>query len=190
MEAPAIIVGVVLGRLGNPDRGALGSTLRTAVHEAVLGRSVVLLVGAMLIGWASGKKGAEATAGFFVTPFQGILALFLLEMGMVAARRFGDLKRVGRFLLGFGVVAPVVHGTVGILAARLLGLDTGTGMLLGTLAASASYIAAPAAMRLSLPEANPTFYLTAALGITFPFNITLGLPLYLELARYLIPTQP
>ncbi len=190
MEAPAIIVGVVLGRLGNPDRGALGSTLRTAVHEAVLGRSVVLLVGAMLIGWASGKQGAEATAGFFVTPFQGVLALFLLEMGMVAARRFGDLRRVGTFLLGFGVVAPVVHGTLGILAARLLGLDTGTGMLLATLAASASYIAAPAAMRLSLPEANPTFYLTAALGITFPFNITLGLPLYLELARHLIPTQP
>lgn len=187
MEAPAIILGVVLGRLGGSssgkEAGSLVQTLRRSVHEAVFGRSVVLLVGSMLIGWASGSKGAEMTAGFLVGPFQGVLCLFLLEMGMVAARRFGDLRKVGGFLVVFGIVAPLLHGALGIVCARWMGLDTGTSLLLATLAASASYIAAPAAMRLSLPEANPTYYLTAALGITFPFNLTLGLPLYLEMAR-------
>lgn len=190
MEAPAIIVGVVLGRLGDTGARSIWITVREAVREAVLGRSVVLLVGAMLIGWATGPKGAETTAGFFVAPFQGILALFLLEMGMVAARRFGDLRKVGPFLLGFGLVAPVLNALLGLLLARSIGLDRGTGVLLATLAASASYIAAPAAMRLSLPEANPTFYLTASLGITFPFNITVGLPLYLEMARRILPQSP
>ena len=183
MEAPAIILGVVLGRMGESSGETMVHTLRKAVHEAVFGRSVVLLLGSMIIGWASGSKGAEMTAGFLVSPFQGVLCLFLLEMGMVAARRFADLRKVGVFLLIFGVVAPMVHGALGILCARWMGLDTGTALLLATLAASASYIAAPAAMRLSLPDANPTFYLTAALGITFPFNITLGLPLYFEMAR-------
>ena len=186
MEAPAILVGVVLGRLAQPSGQSLWNTVRSAVHEALLGRSVVLLVGAMLVGFLSGSKGAEATAGFFVSPFQGILSLFLLEMGMVAARRFGDLRRVGGFLLGFGVAAPVVQALVGLLFAKWLGLSPGTALLLATLAASASYIAAPAAMRLSLPEANPTYYLTAALGVTFPFNVTVGLPLYMELTRRIL----
>jgi hypothetical protein len=190
MEAPAIILGVVLGRLGGSARASIIPTLRKAVHEAVFGRSVVLLVGSMLIGWASGSKGAEMTAGFLVSPFQGVLCLFLLEMGMVAARRFGDLRKVGGFLVVFGVAAPLAHGALGVLCARWMGLDTGTTVLLATLAASASYIAAPAAMRMSLPEANPTFYLTAALGVTFPFNLTLGLPLYLEMARRWNPSTP
>lgn len=190
MEAPAILVGVVLGKMATKGGGSLGPVIRRAIHEAITGRSVLLLVGALVAGWASGKKGGEATAGFFVTPFQGVLALFLLEMGMVAARRFEDLRRVGPFLLVFGVAAPVVNGIFGAWLGHRVGLGTGGTMLIATLAASASYIAAPAAMRLSLPEANPTLYLTSALAITFPFNITLGLPLYLEVARKLGETVP
>jgi uncharacterized protein len=185
MESPAIVVGLILGRLATRREGAsVNSVMRVALHEAVLGRSVFLLLGSLLIGMLCGQRGMEATEGFFVAPFQGVLALFLLEMGMVAARRFGDLRRVGLFLVGFGVVMPMVHGAIGILLGHLVGLSLGGSVLMGTLAASASYIAAPAAMRLSLPEANPTLYLTAALTITFPFNITLGLPLYYGLARW------
>lgn len=187
MESPAIIVGVLLGKLAlrrEGDAPPLSGVLKGALHEAIFGRSLVLLVGALFVGILSGKKGLEATAGFFVTPFQGVLALFLLEMGMVAAKRFADLKRIGPFLLAFGVVVPVLNGVAGVLIGQAVGLSLGGATLFGTLAASASYIAAPAAMRLSLPEANPTLYLTAALGITFPFNITLGLPLYFAVARW------
>ena len=190
MEAPAILVGVVLGKIAGPRSGGMASVMARAVHEAATGRSVLLLVGALVAGWASGKKGGDTTAGFFVAPFQGVLALFLLEMGMVAARRFGDLRKVGPFLLVFGVLAPVVNGAAGAWIGGRLGIGTGGAMLMATLAASASYIAAPAAMRLSLPQANPTLYLTSALGITFPFNITIGLPLYLEMARKAAPLLP
>jgi hypothetical protein len=185
MESPAIIVGVVLGRLAcGTGRIAPGALARLALHEGLLGRSVFLLLGSMLVGFLSGERGMAATAGFFVTPFQGILALFLFEMGMVAARRFGDLRKVGPFLVGFGVIMPVLHGAVGTALGAWCGLSEGGAMLLGVLAASASYIAAPAAMRLSLPEANPTLYLTAALAITFPFNIVFGLPLYAWMAAW------
>ena len=105
----------------------------------------------------------------------------------MAGRRLGDLKKVGPFLLVFGVLAPLLNGALGVYLGQLTGLGIGGATLLGVLAASASYIAAPAAIRMSLPEANPTLYLTSALAITFPFNITLGIPLYLEFARYLYP---
>jgi hypothetical protein len=190
MEAPAILVGVVLGKVAGPRTEAVGPVLRRSLHEAITGRSVLLLVGALIAGWATGKKGGDATAGFFVTPFQGVLALFLLEMGLVAARRFADLRRVGAFLVVFGIAAPLLNACLGILLARWVGLGPGGGTLMAVLAASASYIAAPAAMRLSLPEANPTLYLTSSLAITFPFNITLGLPLYFELARQFCPSTP
>jgi hypothetical protein len=125
------------------------------------------------------------TEGFFVTPFQGVLSLFLLEMGMVAARRFGDLRKVGFFLLAFGVVTPLINGLAGAWLGQAVGLGVGGATLMAVLAASASYIAAPAAMRLSLPEANPTYYLTASPAVTFPFNLTLGLPLYFAAAEWL-----
>lgn len=186
MESPAIIVGVVLGKLANQKPGeSFGPTLKVALHEACLGRSVILLVGAMLIGFLSGDRGYEATAGFFVAPFQGVLALFLLEMGMVAARRFGDLRKVGAFLVLFGVTMPLLNGAVGVALGHYAGLTLGGATLMGVLAASASYIAAPAAVRLSLPDANPTLYLTSSLAITFPFNITIGLPIYVEIAKWM-----
>ena len=186
MESPAIIVGVVLGKLANQKPGeSFGPTLKTALHEACLGRSVILLVGSMLIGFLSGQRGYEATAGFFVAPFQGVLALFLLEMGMVAARRFGDLRKVGAFLVAFGITMPILNGAIGVAVGQFVGLSLGGATLLGVLAASASYIAAPAAVRLSLPDASPTLYLTSVLAITFPFNITIGLPIYFEIAKWL-----
>jgi hypothetical protein len=185
MESPAILVGVVLGKLAlGREAGGLGASLRKAVHEALLGRSVFLLVGALIIGALCGKRGMEKVEAFFVSPFQGVLALFLLEMGLVAGRRLGDLRKVGAFLFAFGVAAPVIHGCVGVVAGRAAGLSLGGTTLLGVLSASASYIAAPAAMRLALPEANPTLYLTSSLAVTFPFNITLGIPLYYALARW------
>lgn len=186
MESPAILVGVILGTLGarrGSDSG--GASLRTAIHEAVFGRSVFLLVGALIVGALCGSKGMEKVEAFFVSPFQGVLALFLLEMGSVAGRRLTDLRKVGPFLLLFGICVPLINGCLGVWIGRLAGLSVGGATLFGVLSASASYIAAPAAIRMSLPAANPTYYLTASLAITFPFNITLGIPIYLEVARFL-----
>ncbi len=185
MEAPAIIVGIVLGKMAMQRKGnTTGSGLKPVLHEALLGRSVFLLVGALIAGFLCGKRGLDAVAGFFVTPFQGVLALFLLELGMVAGRRLGDLRKVGLFLVLFGIVMPLLHGTLGVMLGHAVGLGLGGTTLLAVLAASASYIAAPAAMRLSLPEANPTYYLTAALVITFPFNVTVGIPIYFAIAKW------
>lgn len=184
MESPAIIVGVLLGKGALRGRLSLADPgTRHALRDAVLGKGVLLLVGALIIGAICGKRGMTAVEGFFVTPFQGVLALFLLEMGMVAGRRLGDLKKVGPFLLVFGITAPLVHGCLGVLLGTWVGLSVGGATLLGVLAGSASYIAAPAAVRLSLPDANPTYSLTAALAITFPFNITVGIPLLLEVSK-------
>ena len=186
MESPAILVGVVLGKLASKKRGdTSGVSMKTAVHEALFGRSIFLLVGALVVGWLCGDAGMKKVEAFFVTPFQGVLALFLLEMGIVAGRRVGDLRKVGLFLLGFGVLVPLVNGALGVLLGKASGLSLGGATLLGVLSASASYIAAPAAIRISLPDANPTLYLTASLAITFPFNITLGIPIYFEIARAL-----
>jgi hypothetical protein len=185
MESPAIVVGIVLGRRGAVDGGRIwGQATRMALREAVFGRSVLLLVGGLIIGAVCGQRGMANVEGFFVTPFQGVLSLFLLEMGLVAARRLEDFRKVGCFLLGFGVCAPLVHGVAGVMAGGVVGLSLGGTTLLAVLAASASYIAAPAAMRLSLPDANPTLYVTSALAITFPFNIIVGIPVYYAIARW------
>ncbi|MEN9813509.1 MAG: hypothetical protein RL479_2195 [Verrucomicrobiota bacterium] len=184
MESPAILVGVVLGKRA---AGGPPVPLGLVVREALFGRSIFLLLGALLVGALCGPAGMEKVGAFFVTPFQGVLALFLLEMGIVAGRRLEDLRRVGPFLLAFGVVVPALNAVLGVAVGKAAGLSPGGSMLLGVLAASASYIAAPAAVRLALPEANPTLSLTAALGVTFPFNLTLGIPLCDVLARWLHP---
>jgi len=186
MESPAIVVGVLLGRWATRHGGLTGREWRRLAHEALLGRSVFLLVGSLLAGAVCGRRGLEMTEGFFVTPFQGLLTLFLFEMGMVAARRLGDLRKVGPALAVFGVVMPVAHAVLGLWVGHWTGLSPGGAFLMAVLAASASYIAAPAAMRLALPEANPTLYLTASLAVTFPFNVTLGLPLYAQMIRWFL----
>lgn len=186
MEAPAILIGIVLCKLATRKAGeAVFPAVKSAAHEALLGRSVLLLFGSLLIGFVTGSAGMEKVAPFFVTPFQGVLALFLLEMGIVAGRRIGDLRKVGPFLIGFGILVPLVNGALGVAVAHATGLSLGGATLLGVLAASASYIAAPAAIRVAIPEANPTLYLTASLAITFPFNLTLGIPYCLAVARWL-----
>lgn len=186
MESPAILMGVVLGKMAaNKSDGSEMTSMKAAVHEALFGRSIFLLMGGLVVGALCGQSGMDKVEPFFVTPFQGVLALFLLEMGTVAGRRVGDLKKVGLFLLGFGILMPVVHGFLGVFVGKLVGLELGGATLLGVLSASASYIAAPAAIRMSLPDANPTFYLTSSLAITFPFNIALGIPIYFAMARWL-----
>ena len=181
LEVPGIVVALLIARSRMQGAGSWGAVL----HELLTGRSVVLLLGGLIVGALAGPGGLEQVAPFFVDPFRGVLTFFLLEMGMLTAQRFGDFRKVGAFLIGFGLVMPVLHGLLGAWIGSLAGLSLGGTFLLATLAGSASYIAAPAAVRIALPEANPSFYLTAALAITFPFNLALGLPLYFEIARLL-----
>ena len=179
LEVPAIVVGLLLAN------GLRGQSWRTALHEVLVGRSIVLLVGGLVIGLVVGERGMEGVKPFFVGGFQGALTLFLLEMGLATAQRLRDLRKVGVRLIGFALVVPVLHGLLGVWVGQACGLGVGGSAVLGAMASSASYIAAPAAVRVALPEASPTLYLTAALGVTFPFNLTLGLPLYFAFARWL-----
>jgi hypothetical protein len=139
----------------------------------------------LLIGFITGKTGYAKVEPFFGNLFYGILAIFLLELGLVAGRRMKDVFRSGVFLFAFAVIMPIINAVIGIVIAKLIGLSLGGAVVFGTLAASASYIAAPAAVRIALPEANPGYYLTSALAVTFPFNIILGIPLYLTIAKYI-----
>lgn len=181
LEVPAIVVALLLAHTRLGEGGSLGE----AVHEVLAGKSVLLLLGGLAVGWVSGPQGFEKVEPFFVTPFQGVLALFLLELGRMAAKRLGDLRRVGLFLLAFALLMPIFQGCLGVLAGSLVGMSLGGATILGVLVASASYIAAPAAVRIALPQANPSFYLTASLAITFPFNLTVGIPLLYGVAQWL-----
>ena len=160
-------------------RGGWGRALR----EAVLGKSIVLLIGGLAIGWIAGADGTAQVDPLFRDLFLGALTLFLLDLGVTAARRAGGLRAAGPGLLVLGTCVPLVNGTAGVLLATLAGLSVGGSALVGVMAASASYIAAPAAVRVALPQANPAYYLTASLGITFPFNLVIGIPLFFALAR-------
>jgi hypothetical protein len=175
LELPGIAVGILLARMGGDWRSIRWGTL---AHEIFLGKSMVLLGGGLLIGWIAGPKGLAPLEPFFFDLFKGVLCLFLLEMGLVAASQAGALRTSGAFLVGFAIAMPVIGALVGIAFALGIGLSAGGALLLATLASSASYIAAPAAMRIAVPEANPGLSITAALVITFPFNILVGIPLY------------
>ncbi len=173
LEMPAIVVGIVLAR-----GWAASHQWRHLAREMFLGKGVVLLSGGLLIGWIAGVDGVQPIGPLFFDLFKGILALFLLEMGLITVSQLGGLRRSGVFLVTFAVVFPLVAATLGGALGWLLGLSAGGTIVLATLAASASYIAVPAAMRMSVPEANPSLSLAAALGVTFPFNIIVGIPLY------------
>ncbi len=180
MEAPAIVSALwLLSRTGSDARSMDSALMR----EILLNGSIVLLVGSFAIGWITGNDGLREIAPFITAPFKGVLCLFLLDMGLVAGRGLMRAKGVisGRVVL-FGLMMPLIGASAGLLAASLLGLSLGGTVLLMTLSASASYIAVPAAMRVALPEANPAVYLTLSLGITFPFNLVLGIPLYVAVA--------
>ena len=183
MESPAIISALWLANRG-------GGTSRMDARlwrEILLNGSIVLLLGAFVIGYATGPAGLGRIDAFIVAPFQGVLCLFLLDMGLVAGRGLRNAPGlISLPLLAFGVVMPVVGAAAGLATALLLGLSVGGTTLMMVLAASASYIAVPAAMRVALPDANPSIALTLSLGVTFPFNLTLGIPIYLAVAQRLI----
>jgi hypothetical protein len=182
LEVPAIVLGILLAR-GVSASTQWGEVLR----EVLLGRSVLLLLGGLLIGWLAGPVGLEPVAPLFFDLFKGMLAIFLLEMGLIAAEHLGGFRRHGVFMVLFAILTPSAFALVGIGFAALMGLSLGGAILLATLAGSASYIAAPAAMRTAVPEANPALSLTAALAVTFPFNILVGIPLYRQAAQILLP---
>ncbi len=183
LEVPAIVLALLIAQMAG---GNQGSDWRAAVRELMTSKSILLLVGGMVIGWLAGPRGAKEVAPLFTDLFKGALTFFLLELGMVAARRFRDLSAAGLFLIAFGIVIPLINGFLGIWLGSLAGLSLGGSMILGTLSASASYIAAPAAVRIALPQASPGIFLTAALGITFPFNLAIGLPVYYTLATWIV----
>ena len=178
LEIPAILVGILLARGFSRDL-----RIGAIAHEAFLGKGIMLLLGGLAIGWIAGEEGITPLKPLFFDLFKGVLALFLLEMGLITAAQAGSLRQHGLFLIGFGIVMPLFSALLGTGLGLWLGFSTGGVAMLATLAASASYIAVPAAMRISVPQANPGLSLAAALGVTFPFNVLIGIPLYHRLAE-------
>ncbi len=185
MESPAIVIGLILVSFfavkslnddlnGNTSR----FNLKEVLNESLLNPSVYILLGTLIIGFVTGEKGWKAVEPLFGNLFKGMLAFFLLDMGIVAGKRLVEIKKVGTFLIGFAILLPVFNAFVAIGLAKIFGLSKGDALMFTVLCASASYIAVPAAMRMSIPEANPSLYVTPALAITFPFNISFGIPLY------------
>jgi hypothetical protein len=180
----AVIVALLTARIAK-GRAAGSVAVGVLLRDTLRGRGILLLTGGMVIGALAGDAGWRQISPVYEGLFRGVLMLFLLEMGMTAFRQLRDFATVGRFLTGFAVVAPLLLGTVGVLAGTAVGLSPAGAFVLGAICASASYIDAPAACRAALPEASPGIYLTASLGVTFPFNLLVGLPLYWELAQRL-----
>ena len=198
MESPAIVVGVVLAKLGSQisddSHGAQAGGLRwrEVLQEAFLNGSVFLLIGSLEIGYlvtSFSPGGLVKMEPFTDKLFYGALCFFLLDMGIVASQRLRDLHRAGPFLIGFAVLAPLAHAGVGLAISRFLGLSQGNTLLFMVLCASASYIAVPAAMRMTVPQANPSYYISSALGVTFPFNVVVGIPLYMALIQRFVPSS-
>lgn len=185
MESPAIVIGVMLVRRFSQNGGDNKFSWKPILEEAFLNGSVVLIIGSLIIGALTGEAGAKALKPFSEDIFKGMLCFFLLDMGLVAAKRLGDLGSARWFLISFGTVIPVVNALAAIFIARMIGMSEGDALLFAILCASASYIAVPAAMRLAVPEANPSYYLALALAITFPFNIVVGIPLYHTIIEWL-----
>lgn len=179
-----VIVSLFLARwsLGR-EQGTLNG--RALLVDTLRGRGILLLTGGMLIGAAIGEGGYRQIAPFYEHLFRGILMLFLLEMGMTAVRQIRGFAQVGLFMTGFAIISPLVWGTVGVTLGWAIGLSLGGAFVLGAISASASFIDAPAACRAALPQANPGIYLTSSLGVTLPFNLLVGIPVYYQFARWL-----
>lgn len=183
LEVPGIIVALFFASGGGRSEGSW----KKALHEVVTGKSIVLLLGGLLIGWACGPAKLTDVQPFFAAAFKGALCIFMIELGLAAGKRLRDAGKAGVRLLVLGCVIPVLHGVLGVAGGLLAGLSPGGAAILGAMSGSASYIAAPAAVRVALPGANPAYYLTLALGITFPFNLAFGIPLFQTLAQHLAP---
>ena len=181
LEVPALCVGIYLAKGGFAAVDDKNKLLR----DIFFGKSIFLLGGGLFIGYVAGADKMAPLDPLFVDLFKGFLALFLLEMGVITSQQMGHLKKAGLFLLFFAVTMPLISGTLGLSFGHLIGMTIGGKFLLAILSASASYIAAPSAMKIAVPEANPTLSLTASLAITFPFNITVGIPLFYTLSNYI-----
>lgn len=187
MESPGIFMALLLVRWSlHKNSGEGKQVLKEIAKETLVNPSIFLLFGSLLVGYATGHRGAELTAPFFASPFYGVLCFFLLEMGITTGKRLGDFGRVGFRLASFAVLIPVISAILGAFTGAFIGLNIGSTLLLVVLAASASYIAAPAAIRMALPTANPAYYVTMSLGITFPINILIGIPLYYTFAQWCV----
>lgn len=190
IESPAIIVGLVLVRLFTKPQKTAGESggefsWSEVLKEAFLNGSVFLLIGSLLVGIVTSDQGWDRLEGFTGDIFYGMLTFFLLDMGLVAARRIDDLKKSGSFVIEFSVLMPVFNALIGIFIAKVIGMSVGNALLFAVLCASASYIAVPAAMRMTVPEANPSLYISMALALTFPFNIIICIPIYLGIINHI-----
>lgn len=183
METPAILGGLFLARdtRGAPKQQSTSLILR----EVLLNGTVVLLIGAMMIGYFADKTEIASVTNFFVDPFKGVLCFFLLDMGLLIGRKSSVVKQISLRLLSFGIYMPIIGAGIGLLISKAFGLALAETTILMTLFASASYIAVPAAIKLALPKADPAIYVTLPLGITFPFNIIVGIPVYYAVAKTL-----
>lgn len=186
MEAPAIVSGLFIAQRTAPQNNHANKEKTLMSREIFTNGAILLLSGAFLIGSITGQKGMEKVAGFLDTPFEGILCLFLLDMGLLVAKNLHHLKEFTWPLALFGIYMPLIGASIGLFTSKMIGLDVGTGTLFTVLCASASYIAVPAAMRLAVPEAKAAIYIPMSLAITFPFNVTLGIPLYFALASRIL----
>jgi len=188
MELPGIVAVLILvSWIKEKDRNAQARiTLGQTARRVVLSKSVVLLLGGLVVGYVAGPQGMASVEFFYQDLFPGVLSLFMLEMGTIAGGKLTDLRKAGWFLVLFGIVMPPLNALGGLMVGVLTGLSVGGTALLGLLAASCSYIVAPAAMRLALPKANPALYLGISVGVTLPFNLLVGIPLYYYLADYLV----
>ncbi|MCA1031150.1 sodium-dependent bicarbonate transport family permease [Bacillus timonensis] len=199
MESPAIFVSLILLKvvernkeypiLSSQSIGFIPASAnlidKEVLRESIFGKSILLLVGSLLIGWLLGESAVPMVKPLFIDLYSSVLILFLLNMGLIAGQRIPEVKKHGMKLLLFGLFSPLLFGTLGVVTGSLVGLSLGGITLMGVLAGSASYIAAPAALKTSVPEANPSIYLGLALGITFPFNLIIGIPVYYELAKWI-----
>lgn len=182
MEIPAIFVALLIAQ---HFKGKSGMSFWASIHEVFSGKSFVLLVAGLFAGAVASEEGRELIKPFLITPFYGVLMLFLLEMGLIAGEKLRDARQAGWRLVAFAIGAPILQGALGIGLAYAIGLSPGGATIFAVICSSASYIAAPAAVRASLPEANPGYYVTTSLGITFPFNLILGIPLYFSMAGWI-----
>lgn len=199
LESPAILVSLILLKIlenrnaepviSSQNFGIVPSSVRLlnkeVLKESILGKSVLLLLGSLIIGLILGENALPSVKPLFIDLYSSILILFLLNMGLVAGQRLPEVKKYGFKLFLFGILAPVLFGSLGVIVGHFVGLSLGGVTLMGVLAGSASYIAAPAALKSSVPEANPSIYLGLSLGVTFPFNLILGIPIYFAIANWI-----
>ena len=179
MEIPGLIVGIFLASRSLTTKVGWAETMR----EVLLGKTVLLLIGGLAIGFITSNQGYEKVSPFFVDLLSGFLVLFLIHLGYLAGSSFVEIKSVGRPLVIFAILFPILSGAIGVTAGSLIGLSVGGATMLGVLSASASYIAAPAAVSVALPQASKTIALMSSIGITFPFNLILGIPIYYRFAQ-------